>query len=693
MSRLLFTLCILLLLQQVAAATVIKIPEDYATIQAGINAAVNGDTVLVADSTYYENIDFKGKAITVTSYFLVDSGYVHIDSTIINGNRPSHPDSGSVVSFVSGEDTTSVIYGFTITGGTGTLCDPTHKVGGGIYCKNSGARIIHNKIISNTLNHNQECLGGGIGSFPRQTLKHVIIEDNLIESNSLYAQNGSLGGGIFLDQGRIIQNKISDNLSSGGASFSGYGGGIACSCDTTIGRTLVTIIGNIITNNQAISTATNHGGNGGGVAVDYCNLLLLENQISYNKVGGIYSYGSGIKIMGMIETCLVKDNTISHNTYVNNGTLCMGGGLFLYKTKEITIQSNRFKNNIAFNLGGGIYDQETSGTVISGNEFIANSTDPNWSAGGGFFCYLSNDVTINANLFKQNSARQCGGLGGQNSILLVTNNLFTQNMADEGGAIGISQDPPIQIVNQIINNTITGNVADTAGGIHLEGGLKLILLNNICWGNNAPFSPEIYVKGGTMEVAYSNIRFGKDSIQVNTGGTLNWLSGNINTDPQFIPDDTLFHLTPSTANLCVNSGTDSLLMGGIMVKCPMDDYDGEEQPFPGTIPDIGADETDVPTSIILTQGTEISQTYILHQNYPNPFNPSTTIEFSLPHANFVSLVIYDIVGEKVSTLLSKHLAGGNYKFEWSALDLASGVYFYRLETPTYMKTRKMLLIK
>ncbi|MFX1355009.1 MAG: T9SS type A sorting domain-containing protein, partial [Promethearchaeota archaeon] len=259
------------------------------------------------------------------------------------------------------------------------------------------------------------------------------------------------------------------------------------------------------------------------------------------------------------------------------------------------------------------------------------------------------------------------------------------------------------IVNQINNNTITGNVADTAGGIHLEGGLNLILLNNICWGNNAPFSPEIYVKGGTMEIAYSNIRFGKDSIQVNTGGTLNWLSGNINTDPQFLPDDTLFHLTPSTVNLCVNSGTDSLLMGGIMVKCPMDDYDGDVRPFPGTMPDMGADETDLPSSIILTQGTEIPQTYILHQNYPNPFNPSTTIEFTLPKSAFVTMKVYNLLGEEVATLVSENLSAGKYKYLWDAsqtacpatrrIGMASGVYLYQLEAGEFKQAKKLILMK
>ncbi len=102
---------------------IINVPNDYSTIQEAINASADGDTVLVADGTYFENINFNGKAITLASHFLIDGNKTHIDNTIINGSKPTQPDKGTVVQFDSGEDTTSVLYGFTITGGKGGL-DP-----------------------------------------------------------------------------------------------------------------------------------------------------------------------------------------------------------------------------------------------------------------------------------------------------------------------------------------------------------------------------------------------------------------------------------------------------------------------------------------------------------------------------------------------------------------------------------------
>jgi hypothetical protein len=97
-----------------------------------------------------------------------------------------------------------------------------------------------------------------------------------------------------------------------------------------------------------------------------------------------------------------------------------------------------------------------------------------------------------------------------------------------------------------------------------------------------------------------------------------------------------------------------------------------------------------PTGI---QTIELPNHYILNQNYPNPFNPSTTIKFGLPRNENVRLVVYDMLGREVKVLVNEYKTTGTYEVNFDASSLASGVYFYKLETPNFAMTRKMLLIK
>ncbi len=90
---------------------------------------------------------------------------------------------------------------------------------------------------------------------------------------------------------------------------------------------------------------------------------------------------------------------------------------------------------------------------------------------------------------------------------------------------------------------------------------------------------------------------------------------------------------------------------------------------------------------------QIPSTYSLSQNYPNPFNPTTNIKFSLPATGNVKLVVFDMLGREVATLVNEVRTAGNYVVDFDASALASGVYFYRLESANFTQTKKMLLVK
>ena len=89
----------------------------------------------------------------------------------------------------------------------------------------------------------------------------------------------------------------------------------------------------------------------------------------------------------------------------------------------------------------------------------------------------------------------------------------------------------------------------------------------------------------------------------------------------------------------------------------------------------------------------VPKEYSLYQNYPNPFNPSTTIKFDLPESSEVNLTVYNILGEKVITLVNGMKKAGYHSVEFNAGNIASGMYIYRLQTPNFIQTKKMLLLK
>jgi hypothetical protein len=89
----------------------------------------------------------------------------------------------------------------------------------------------------------------------------------------------------------------------------------------------------------------------------------------------------------------------------------------------------------------------------------------------------------------------------------------------------------------------------------------------------------------------------------------------------------------------------------------------------------------------------LPNSYSLQQNYPNPFNPSTSFEFSIPHDEFVSLKIYDVLGEQVAVVVAEKRAAGRYRVSWNAANMSSGIYFYRFQAGEFVETHKLTVIK
>jgi hypothetical protein len=89
----------------------------------------------------------------------------------------------------------------------------------------------------------------------------------------------------------------------------------------------------------------------------------------------------------------------------------------------------------------------------------------------------------------------------------------------------------------------------------------------------------------------------------------------------------------------------------------------------------------------------IPNNFSLSQNYPNPFNPSTTIAFDIPITSYTKLIVYDLLGREIETLVNEELKAGSYKVNFNADRLSSGVYYYKLESGDFRQTRRMVVLK
>jgi beta propeller repeat protein len=326
---------------QPLSATTINVPGNYSTIQQAIDNSSSGDTVIVQPGTYYENIDFKGKNITLRSTDPENPAVVA--STIINANGQ-----GSVVTFKSNETNNAVLAGFTITGGVGSLMysyvstsySYYEYYGGGIYCYSASPTIMCNIIVNNdcpainsstpTSSTYYYSYGGGIYCYS----SNAIVTRNIIQSNS-----ARTGGGLY-----------SSNSNS----------------------SVPVVANNFIFSNSAES--------GGGIYVYYA-IKLINNTISDNTatIGNSTGQGGNIYAESYSETVAP---VISNNIICNAKS---GYGIYMY-IAEYSVGITYTYNDVWGNSSGNYSSTSMDKTGVNGNISANPGFTTNYHIGSGSVC-------------------------------------------------------------------------------------------------------------------------------------------------------------------------------------------------------------------------------------------------------------------------------------------------------------------
>ncbi|MCK5050229.1 MAG: T9SS type A sorting domain-containing protein [Candidatus Cloacimonetes bacterium] len=715
-------------------ATIINVPGDQLTIQAGINAAANSDTVLVQPETYDENINFNGKLITVASLFLNTQDSTYISSTTIDGSS-----SGSVVTFNNSESSSSILCGFTITNGSAGF-------GGGIYCNSNSSPSLDNLTISD----NSASSGGGLycNSNSSPSLQSVTISGN----------SASNGGGIYCVSSSPSLKNVTITANTG----SNHGGGIYCNLSSPSLEN-VTISDNIVTIYD-----------GGGIWCNLSNPILNCVVISDNSA---YMYGGGIY-------CDSSSPSLENVTITENNAGWYGGGILCFDNSSPSLINSIMWDDspeeisIASGSVTATYSDIEGGWTGTGN---INSDPLFINAGNGDYHLQSTSPCIDAGdpastldpdgtradmgaLFYDQSANAGTGSGTSTDGELVVIDVIPIDFGNGFIDPDVTFDPdtgPVTVDVVVSNAVQVGTPPPNPGNVALSYALTftgttaqtfhMILSYSgysgtpayIAWWNGSVWQVPDAVVFTSPEVSFditpasdrSGGEIEKGLIEGLRDGTFEFILGDDNPLPvnlsafyalYFNGTPTLYWTTQSEENneywnvyrgtsdnfaqaIWLNAGNP--IPGNGTINTPSDYIYVDTAPVIQNttywywIEDISLDgESGIHEPITLDipfdETPPTPDFYGLHQNYPNPFNPSTSISFALEEESNVEVIVYNIKGEKIKTIFNDQVYADQIQIVvWDGKDVtgkqvSSGIYLYKLNVNGNIEAvKKCVLVK
>jgi hypothetical protein len=447
-------------------------------------------------------------------------------------------------------------------------------------------------------------------------------------------------------------------------------------------------------------------------SISFANIIKVPADIDSIQ-GGIDLANNGDTVLVQPGTYVENINFNGKNIVVGSLTLTTGDTSYISQTVIDGNQNGsvvKFENgedsttvlcgftltkgNSAINSGGGGIYIMNSSPIVS-DMLIKNNKAVTYGSDGGGGIYLNNsntkisNATISSNIgywedaFLPLNFGAGGGILCENSNLTLTNIKIINNVSVSGGGI-FCRNSDIVLINAIVSENST---LWTQGG---TGGSGITINNSNATLANVIVSKNIAdINGGGIYCISSDLSLSNVTIKENSANYGGGMYFEANSNPSFDPVN-LCNIYLNTAN---ELGNDLFAESDSIISVYVDTFTVLVPVSIHAYP-LNKFTFDIQNAVITNiSENPISLTnFTLNQNYPNPFNPTTNIEFSIPKSEFVTLKVYNVLGEEVATMVSERLNVGSYSYDWDASNLASGVYLYSLEAGEFVKTRKMILM-
>ncbi|KQC04735.1 MAG: hypothetical protein APR54_02025 [Candidatus Cloacimonas sp. SDB] len=727
---------------------------DFTTIQEGINASINTDTVLVYNGTFFENIDFSGKNITVASLYLTTGDEQYINQTIIDGNQ-----NGSCVMIVLEEDGNTILCGFTLTNGSGSITYPNGPIrGGGIHIDGSQPSILSCNILNNESDE-----GGGI-YLKNSTL---FLSNVDIISNHAYAYGGGIyiGSNSTLTFDSISLCNIYLNYAGSGAEIIKHwnncppleiivdtftvavpdGYFILSSTSTGVPLNDVTLNAQnakIEPVNSDLFVATDGDNNNSGLTpaeplknINYALSLVKSDTLHPNTIhiaDGTYSKSANnqafpVNMRGYVSlvgesmdntiidaenrSTLIEDRYSKIDYAIKNFTIinCIDN-IALLNVNQQLLKSVNFENITINNCNAYAYcfDLFYVNIFMKNVYFYSNYGNFLWALNSYQTelevkienAFINNNHQYNPTSPSSDAYPQFrfGMLDTEPMNVLISNMELTDNIQTQSdwpescSGVSVGDNVSLNLINCTIgNNSSPGN----GGAVNFSPGQNSVvnIYNSILFGD---YPGEIYIDNefssnpSILNVQHSLVDGGYEGIENN----YTW--NTVNWLEGNLNEDPLWQNNGEFPYLltenspCIDAG---ILDLPAEYELPEYDLAGNPRIYGETI-DMGAYEWQGVDS----EDIQIENIDSIVWNYPNPFNPQTAIWFIINNSSSISLEIYNSKGQIVRTLIDEFYEPGLYSTIWDGLNdngksVGSSVYFYQLKTGDNVLRGKCVLLK